>query len=381
MSAKAVREFHGKKLIARQVKEVSNGRHVIDDRSVLITSATVLESLPLEEPWLQTAQLVVKPDQLIKRRGKAGLVGIKLDWDGVLKWIGERMENEITVEQVTGTLDHFIVEPFVPHDPSDEYYICIQSDREGEEILFCAEGGVDVGDVDAKAARLHVEIDDDGLSPDRILQAGLLKGVPQIRQESLASFINTLFTVYRKLNFTYMEINPIVFAVDGTIVPLDLAAKIDETAAFLNASDWGHLDFPAPFGRKEFPEEAYIRELDAKTGASLKLTILNHSGRIWTMVAGGGASVVYADTISDLGYGHELANYGEYSGAPSTEHTFEYARTIISLMTRQRNERGKIWIIGGGIGSYFFWKLACFVSSVRSTEQTIHSSFFFFCKT
>jgi ATP citrate (pro-S)-lyase len=86
------------------------------------------------------------------------------------------------------------------------------------------------------------------------------------------------------LNFTYMEINPIVFTDDGKIVPLDLAAKIDETAAFLNATQWGHLDFPAPFGRKEFPEEAYIRELDSKTGASLKLTILNPKGRIWTMV-------------------------------------------------------------------------------------------------
>jgi hypothetical protein len=33
--------------------------------------------------------------------------------------------------------------------------------------------------------------------------------------------------------------------------------------------------------------------LDSKSGASLKLTILNKSGRIWTMVAGGGASVIY----------------------------------------------------------------------------------------
>ena len=40
-------------------------------------------------------------------------------------------------------------------------------------------------------------------------------------------------------------------------------------------------------------QEAYIAELDAKSGASLKLTILNPKGRIWTMVAGGGASVVY----------------------------------------------------------------------------------------
>jgi hypothetical protein len=78
MSAKAVREYHGKKLIAKEVKKVSEGKHVIDDRSVLITPDTDLEALPLSETWLTSTELVVKPDQLIKRRGKAGLVGIKL---------------------------------------------------------------------------------------------------------------------------------------------------------------------------------------------------------------------------------------------------------------------------------------------------------------
>lgn len=43
-------------------------------------------------------------------------------------------------------------------------------------------------------------------------------------------------------------------------------------------------------------------------------TVLNATGRVWTMVAGGGASVVYADTLTDLGAGEEMANYGEYSG-------------------------------------------------------------------
>ncbi len=57
---------------------------------------------------------------------------------------------------MTGILDTFIVEPFVPHEQSDEYYVCINSNREGEEFLFCHEGGVDVGDVDAKADRLQV---------------------------------------------------------------------------------------------------------------------------------------------------------------------------------------------------------------------------------
>jgi ATP citrate (pro-S)-lyase len=45
------------------------------------------------------------------------------------------------------------------------------------------------------------------------------------------------------------------------------------------------------------------------------------------------------DTISDLGYGSELANYGEYSGDPSEDLTHEYAKTILDLMTRSNSSR------------------------------------------
>lgn len=67
--------------------------------------------------------------------------------------------------------------------------------------------------------------------------------------------------------------------------------------------------FPPPFGRAALPEEEFIADLDSKTGspsttssfiysllllgASLKLTVINPNGRLWTMVAGGGASVIY----------------------------------------------------------------------------------------
>ena len=37
------------------------------------------------------------------------------------------------------------------------------------------------------------------------------------------------------------------------------------------------------------------------------------------MVAGGGASVIYADTVGDLGFAGELGNYAEYSGAPNAQ--------------------------------------------------------------
>ena len=70
------------------------------------------------------------------------------------------------------------------------------------------------------------------------------------------------------------------------------------------------------------------------------------------MVAGGGASVIYADTLCDMGAGEELANYGEYSGAPDENLTYEYARTILELMTKERHAKGKVLLIGGGIANF-----------------------------
>merc|ERR1719414_1239648 len=182
--------------------------------------------------------------------------------------------------------------------------------------------------------------------------AGLLGKLADEKKAGMSSFIVALFKFYKELHFAYLEINPLVMLADGSVVPLDLAAKVDETANFLCAQKWGDHEWPAPFGRDLYPEEKKIHSLDGKTGASLKLTVLNDKGRVWTMVAGGGASVVYADTVADYGWGHELANYGEYSGAPSTEETFVYAKTLLTLMMKYRHPDGKFLIIGGGIANF-----------------------------
>lgn len=46
------------------------------------------------------------------------------------------MAKDITVQGVTGQLNNFIVEPFLPHEQVDEYYVCIQSTKESDEVLF-----------------------------------------------------------------------------------------------------------------------------------------------------------------------------------------------------------------------------------------------------
>lgn len=53
------------------------------------------------------------------------------------------------------------------------------------------------------------------------------------------------------------------------------------------------------------------------------------------------SSLSTSDTICDLGGVDELANYGEYSGAPSEQQTYDYAKTILSLMTREKHLDGE----------------------------------------
>jgi ATP citrate (pro-S)-lyase len=349
VAQRAIREADGKRMLARLLAGYTDGKYTFRNRCVSVGPETDRAKLPRRYPWLLKERLAVKVDQLIKRRGRRGLILLDADWEGVQRWIGERMHSEVTVDGVTGALTRFTVEPFVPHDAKEEYYVAVISRREGDDILFHHEGGSDVGDIDGVAARLPVPI---GTTPTAgWIGKNLLGRIPKERRALIAGFIEGLFKLYVDLNYTYLEINPCIVS-GKRIIPLDLAARLDDTAVFVSGDKWGKIRFPTPFGRMLTGEETYIEELDSKTGASLKLTVLNPAGRIWTMTAGGGASVIYADTITDLGFMEEMANYGEYSGNPNEEFTYLYARTILDLMTRTRNPRGKVLLIGGEIANF-----------------------------
>jgi ATP citrate (pro-S)-lyase len=65
------------------------------------------------------------------------------------------------------------------------------------------------------------------------------------------------------------------------------------------------------------------------------------------------ACLFKSDAIAAHGFAHEIANYGEYSGAPTEAATYEYAKTILDLMTRGTpHALGKILFIGGGIANF-----------------------------
>ena len=102
-----------------------------------------------------------------------------------------------------------------------------------------------------QAFKLTIPIGDD--TDLATVKSKLLLNVNKGDQDRVGDFILAVYTIYKDLYFTYLEVNPLVVKADSIYV-LDLAAKIDQTAEFLCSSKWGSISFPPPFGREAYPE-------------------------------------------------------------------------------------------------------------------------------
>jgi ATP-citrate lyase beta-subunit len=368
MAQKAIREYDGKALFSKQWENYFSGFHY-GFKSVLVTSGAELLEIANKHgfEWLKQEPLVAKPDMLFGKRGKNDLVLFRTNKPGdvtlaeAAKWIDAKSAHNTTLlSGQSGILTHFIVEPFTPHTQEQEYYISATTVGEDDVLYMSAEGGMEVEENWDKVVEVVIPITMNDSDMEHAIRANIPSDIPEENKKCFASFAIQFFKFYRDMNFAYLEINPIVMLPNNDMAILDLVARLDDTAGFMMANTWGEIEYPTAFGMEDqTPEEKAIAIADSKSGASLKLTVLNPMGRIWTMVAGGGASVVYADTIADYaeangGSVSDLANYGEYSGGPTTGETKFYADTVIDLMTRHKDPKGrdKILIIGGAIANF-----------------------------
>ncbi|MDD2567369.1 MAG: ATP citrate lyase citrate-binding domain-containing protein [Thiovulaceae bacterium] len=370
MAQKAIREFDAKSILAKHWdKYFPDFTYAYE--TVLVQNGSELKEAAKDKKWLNEKALVAKPDMLFGKRGKNGLVLFRDSKPGdvslakAISWIDEKSSSAQSVyfsfegdtphgEPKTDMLTHFVVEPFTPHTQEEEYYISATCVGDDDVLYMSAEGGMEVEENWDKVVEVKFAITETEEEIAAKIKANVPKDVAEKDKEGFAKFAIGFFKAYRELNFAYLEINP--FVMQGSRIELlDMVAKLDDTAGFLMRELWGDVEYPTSFGMEEkSPEVLAIEDADSKSGASLKLTILKPDARIWTMVAGGGASVVYADTIADLAGIEDLANYGEYSGGPTTSETKFYAETILDLMTRKKDAKGreKILIIGGAIANF-----------------------------
>jgi len=133
MAQIAIREYDAKRMFASFLASSYRG--------YLVESTPDLDIFDSQESD-PDMRWVIKPDQLFGKRGKYGLLGVKLSNADIRKWFESHFQKTVTIGVQSGELSTFLIEPFVSHDA--EYYISIQTERTHDVIHFSTAGGIEV---------------------------------------------------------------------------------------------------------------------------------------------------------------------------------------------------------------------------------------------
>jgi succinyl-CoA synthetase beta subunit len=256
--------------------------------------------------------LVVKVDQGIKKRGLQGLVKVNVTASDIPAVINTWSQQGWS---------SFLIEPVIEHAPDVERYLALERVRTGWQVSFSKVGGVDI--------ESHWDQVQSLTYPETPLP------------KELSTFITSLLPKLDAHHISFLEMNPVILR-GPEVIPLDMACEVDDTGSTL----------PTIPDKSRSQAEAEVAKLDASTPASLKFKLLNPDGSIWVLLSGGGASLVLADEVADQGMGKELANYGEYSGAPTDDDVYSYTKIIAGQLLSSKRQGKKAIVIAAGIANF-----------------------------
>ena len=269
---------------------------------------------------------VLKVDQGIKKRMKRGLVALNVRPSTFAKYISSWKKQGFT---------QFLTEPMVPHEQSEERYISFERVRHGIRVLYAKEGGIDIEEHPEKVVTQLLKGKRD------VSDIAKTTGIPE-------TFFTDVLEVFEKNYFAFLEINPLVIH-KGVVYALDAAVLVDDAGEFFVKGAWGTEDTISPAAKHASEER--VRALQETSPASLKLSVINPDGALFFLLSGGGGSIVIADEAQERGRGKDIANYGEYSGGPTREETYLYAKEVLSLMLSSSAKK-KALVIAGGVANF-----------------------------
>jgi succinyl-CoA synthetase beta subunit len=288
-------------------------------------------------PKFGNATYVVKPDYTISKRSKNNLLGINLSANEVNDFLKKNKNKEFNGI----ILRRFLVTKYLPHH--QEYYVSITANPKGYTVVFSQEGGIEIEENWKKTKQLHVPVLEENPDFSPLITDKTYRDV-------INEYLKSLFLYIKTYGFAFLEINPFII-IDNVCIPLDFKGRLDDYE-FFNLQQYVDIySLMEKVLEEKHKEEAYVKELDSNTGASLKLKIMNRDGRIWPLIAGAGASIIYFDSLIALGYEKEIGIYTEYGGNPPYDLMVEYARTIIELMLASK-AKNKVFLVLGANANF-----------------------------
>lgn len=290
----------------------------------------------------KSKEYVVKVDQGVKGRMKKGLVMLHVLRRDIAQALATLSQKGFSA---------FLIEPYLPHAAADERYISLERVREGILLRYALSGGIDIEE-------MHDAVISHVISPEFIDDA------PPIQIISVSD-LRLMLSWFQQNHVSFLEINPLLSSPSGRITMLDLAVEVDGAAAYFVNDGWTSRDIVSDVQRTE--EEAAVYQLNAKSQAAFSHTVLAQNGSIWCLLSGGGASVTIADEVYHRGFGHELGNYGEYSGNPNQEETAQYGRHVLRSMLKS-NAKRLVLVMGGGVANFTDVRVT-FAGMVQALEE------------
>lgn len=283
---------------------------------------------------LDSKKFVVKVDDTIGGRFKKGLIKV-----GVTKREAKEFEKEL---QVKG-YKKILTLPYFPHEK--EYYFSIESFSDYDLLRLGNVGGVEVEESWDKLSEYRIPIIENWKQDNNIQKIFV-----EISRNHLTEIQNTnllleIYDFYIQNSFSFLEINPFTI-LQGNFIPLDFKGRIDNMGK-------SEVTISEVNDKSVSKEEKNIAELDKNTSSSLKFQLLNKDARVWPLIAGGGASIVFYDLINKKFGKKENAFYGEYSGNPTTDLMYEYCKNIFTLLLKS-NANNKILVIAGGNANFTY---------------------------
>eukprot|EP01094_Clydonella_sp_ATCC50884_P015671 TRINITY_DN26293_c0_g1_i1.p1 TRINITY_DN26293_c0_g1~~TRINITY_DN26293_c0_g1_i1.p1 ORF type:complete len:440 (+),score=183.04 TRINITY_DN26293_c0_g1_i1:116-1435(+) len=201
-----------------------------------------------------------------------------------------------------------------------EIYFCIALDRKsgGPLLLASAQGGMGIEELAAtnpEALVRHAIDIHKGISDAEALDVAKQLKFNEEMQEEAADQIKKLYAMFRDLDCTQLEINPLAETATGRVMCVDAKLNFDDNAEFR------HKDL---FGMRDISQE------DARDVAASEhdLNFIGLDGNIGCLVNGAGLAMATMDIIKL--FGGSPANFLDVGGGASEQQVSEALKIIAS---------------------------------------------------
>ena len=283
-----------------------------------------------------TDQFVIKAQIHAGGRGKGGGVKFTPTKEDALDKINDILGMTLITHQ-TGPEGRLVKKVMVGEaiDIKKEYYVAITLDRSSGKDVFMvsSEGGVEIEEVaKTNPEKIVREAITPGLGLLGFQARSLSKSLGlegKIGRQAGALFQN-LYTMYRELNCSIVEINPLVLTEQDDILALDAKVNFDSNALFMH------------------PEIVEMRDLNEEDPAEVEadqfhLNYIKLEGNVGCMVNGAGLAMATMDIIKQVG--GSPANFLDVGGGANVETVKNGFRIILS----DENVKAVLINIFGGI--------------------------------